>query len=866
MGVLSSQVGRRDVARYFAASALLATACERAPHRKIVAYGKQPTATPGVPRTYATTMTLGGYGTGLLCESHDGRPTKIEGNPDHPASLGGTSALAQAQTLALYDPDRLTSGRHDGTPVSFEAIVRKLGKGGSAALERVAILAEPTSSPVLVGLLDDAERRGARVFFHDPLPRTSVWGGAELAFGQRLEPIYDLSRADVVVALDADVLADGPFHLRYARQHADRRRRGGADRGRMYVAEPSWTPTGTVADHRLPVRRCDIPSIANALFRAVVVGHDAPPSWALALRNQGPQSELATEGVRQWVHGVARDLLAHRDHAVVIAGTAQPPVVHALANLLSSLLTGSSVRYVQPVVAGTPSLSMEPLLAAIDAHAFDLLVILGGNPAYTAPPEEQFSRRVMAVRDRVYLAPYENETASTSNWLIGAAHFLESWGDARALDGTLSYTQPLILPLHGGKTAAEVTAGLFGAGPSDGRALLIADGRAKHPEFEATLGRALAAGVEQDSAATPVSPEPRVQATSVFSPTTRETTLEVVFDPDPRVRDGAFTNNAWLLELPHSITQQTWGNAVTLSVSTARTHAITAGAMIELRVAGRTVTGPAIVVPGQADGTLAVPLGYGRAGAESLAHGLGFDAGRIRTADATWHALDVEIKVTGARVVLALGQVHPSMEGRDLAAEIEADDLDAGEERLAGRRATPPTLYDLRPKGGRQWGMTIDLDTCTQRTSHALATGRPLFRAGGRPSRGPSPAARVRALREGALRVRVPRRCHRPQRRWAQRDGLQPLRGNPILFQQLSLQGPALQLVRLQPGQAGDATNDDEPRRHRARPGSHGEVHVLRAAHTGGRNPRARRRSANRGRRGTNGLRAGMPVEGDRVR
>jgi Fe-S-cluster-containing dehydrogenase component len=736
------QLGRRDLAKLLGASLALASGvgCTRAPHGRILAYGQQPEDTPGVPQFYATTMTLGGYGTGLLVETHEGRPTKIEGNPEHPASLGAAGVFEQAHLLSLYDPNRLPGIRENGLARGYESIERLLqrpddglhdGLGGGAeagaSLGGVHIVLPPTTSPVLDALLLRVEARGGTVHVHDPLPRTAIWEGVRGAFGFAGEPIYELGEADVVVSLDCDVLGAGPFHLRDARAWATRRAVPGSagEMQRMYVVEPAVTVTGSVADHRFPMRRSDVGRMATALLQSVLDLPQGPaspaPAWRAAMRASLAGVAIPTD-VAAWARTVAHDLVAHRGRVALLAGEGQPAEVHAMTHLLNLALgaVGKTVRYVTPPARRSDGVDLARLLAKADEGAVHTLVILGGNPSYTAPADLEFGRRIRRVERRVYLTLYENETARDVQWVVPEAHGLESWGDARALDGTVSFSQPVIEPLYDGKTASELLSVILGESMG-ARQLLEAHWRGVPESSKERWPEALQRGVLGAAGYETLAVDETKVAARLELPASQAAGLEIAFQADPRVYDGAFTNNGWLLELPHPVTKLTWSNVACMASKTAARLGVKSDDIVILRVDGRSVRAPVWVAPGHAEDCVSVSLGFGRTGKEELADGVGFDAYALRTAASMWVARGVEIVPTGDRTSLAFSQDHTSMENRPIARSATLAELRADPAKFRGANAATPTLYHLETDAPQQWAMAIDLNICTGCSSCVVA-------------------------------------------------------------------------------------------------------------------------------------------------
>ncbi|MBV9949687.1 MAG: 4Fe-4S dicluster domain-containing protein, partial [Myxococcales bacterium] len=715
-------VGRRGLLRVLGASAALAgaSACSRGPRRQIVPYVDDPEGTPSVPAFYATTMSLGGYGIGLTVRSNDGRPTKAEGNARHPASGGALGVFEQASILSLYDPSRARAVTRGGVPASWRAFVETFSRPAPRG-RRVQVLLEPTSSPHLVAAIGRARDRGdVDVHFDSPLSRENAWRGAELAFGAVLEPRCDLSRADVVLSLDSDFLGADGSPLPWARAWADRRRspHAGAPMNRLYVAGPRSTVTAMSGDHRLLVSGRKVAGVAADVLAALLGTPDtgAPAPVRDAARRRGP-----TENAR-WAAEVARDLLAHRGSSLVLAGDGQPPEVHVLAHAMNALLgaVGRTVTYgPSPIFeAGEPSHGLLGLIRAIDAGEAAALLVLGGDPVFTAPADLDLVRRFGSVPASMVLGLHETETARRCAWFVPEAHFLECWGDARAFDGTASLAQPLMDPLFEVKTPAQVLAALVGAGDITSRELVEQTWRGRATgDPQAYWNRALVQGVADDGAA------PAVRATLDWNAVTRALAtlpaapeaLEVVYFADGKVGDGRFAENAWLQELPDPVTKLTWDNAALVSPATGTRLGVDSEDVVELSVRGRTVTAPVLVVPGMADDVVAIALGYGRTIPDRVSTGVGANAYAVRDSRAPWFD-DVAVRKLRRRWPLAVTQEHWSMEGRPIALHRTLDEFRRDPDFARPLNEPPPHLYFLPPHGAResqQWGMTVDLGACT---------------------------------------------------------------------------------------------------------------------------------------------------------
>ncbi len=744
-----------------------ASGCVPRPPDEIVPYAhRPPEVTPGVPAAYATATVLDGYATGLLVQTREGRPIKVEGNPDHPASLGAAGVFEQAALLGLYDPSRLRDARREDGPASWGDLERFFADGPGGARRDggagLALLLEPTSSPLRADLLAAVRRRWPRagVWFHAPgEPRAELAAAAELFGAPRLaEP--DLGRAAVVVALGSDLLAAGPFHLRHARRFALRRRifRPEDPMSRFYAAEPMPTPTGSLADHRLRARPSELPRLALALYAAV--GGAGAPRVAL----EEPQ--------RAWVAAAARDLAAHRGRGVVVAGAAAPAGAHLGAALVNAALgnAGRTVGYREPPVleAGRRSHRLEELARRMAAGRVDTLVILEGNPAYSAPADVPFAELLGRVPATVYLGLHENETARRCRWVVPALHTFESWGDARAFDGTATFVQPLVRPLFGGHTVDEALALLAGLAVRDGRELLRESWRRRRgfggggagsaapaaagdvevhggvrvdrstgaPEsgpFADFWRAALRRGFLPDTATPAAAASPRAAGAAlarIAAETRDDDSLELSFRTDPGVHDGRFASNPWLLELPRPVTKLSWGNAALMSPRTAGELGVETEDLVDLVVGERRVRAPVFTVPGHADRTITVSLGFGRTAGAGPGTGVGFDAYRVRPAAHLGNVSGVAVervrvapegpwRIFGAadrpaRQRLADTQHHWSVEGRPIVLEATLEDYRRHRDFAAEQQGEPATLYDGPPlDAAEQWAMTIDLSLCT---------------------------------------------------------------------------------------------------------------------------------------------------------
>jgi molybdopterin-containing oxidoreductase family iron-sulfur binding subunit len=714
-------LGRRQFLQLMGASLGLAglSACTKQPVEKIYPYVKPPEeVVPGQPLYFATALPLSGFGRGVLVESHMGRPTKVEGNPDHPASLGATDIYAQADILTLYDPDRSQAVRFAGVIRPWSAFVNV----AQAELERLKgqqgaglrILTETVTSPSLAAqirsLLAELPQAGWHAF--EPVNRDHVLGGARAAFGEAVEPVYHVEAANVLLCIEADLFGPHPGGVRYAREFARRRRveeQNGAAMNRLYVVESVPSITGSVADHRLPLR----PSECEAFVRALASVLGLPVQMSASMQPH-----------RAWIEALAKDLARNRGRSLIVAGEALGPAVHGLVFAINEALgnLGKTIELVEPI-AQSPQPQMESLQALVadmDAGKVDLLLILGGNPVYTAPADLRFAERLQKVRLRVHLSLYEDETSQLCHWHLPEAHSLESWGDVRAYDGTVTIAQPLIAPLYEGKTAFEVLAA-FSSKPSRTAYDVVRDywksvwGEA---DFERRWRRALHDGVVEGTQA----PAKAVSLRGDFFQSLRPLVaspagLELVLRPDPTVYDGRYANNGWLQELPKPLTKLTWDNAAHVAPATAARLGLQNGDVVEVVAQDRRVEAPVWIQPGQALDTVVLHWGYGRSHAGRVGSGIGVNAFALSASPAFWGMAGAEVRKTSRRYRLVSTQDHFSLEGRDIVRrgtleQYRHDPSLAPHGHGAQKHEELPSMYPGFAYNGHAWAMSIDLSAC----------------------------------------------------------------------------------------------------------------------------------------------------------
>ncbi|HUL34749.1 MAG TPA: TAT-variant-translocated molybdopterin oxidoreductase [Candidatus Eisenbacteria bacterium] len=725
-------VDRRDFLKLMGASLALAgmAGCGRPDIANIVPYVKQPDGMVlGKPTFYATAMPFGGDAIGLLVESHEGRPTKIEGNPDHPSSLGATSAIVQASILNLYDPDRAQTVMENGEIRAWSQFLdaaQEAATGVKAVSgEGFRILTGTINSPTLDAQMKQMLALYPQAKWHqwEPAVSDGARDGAKLAFGRVVNTVYVPAKADVILSLDADFLASGPGHVAYAKQFARRRNLSGAGdaMNRLYVVEPTPTVTGSMADHKLPMRACDVELFARALAAKLGRGN---------AMNLPPAEE-------KWLDGVASDLQKAHGSSLVLAGEQQSANVHALAHAINAALgnIGTTLYYTEPV-EGEPVNQLESLrnlCADMDKGKVDLLLILGGNPVYDAPHDFDFVSKLKKVNTVVHLSPYFDETSMYCHWHVSESHYLESWSDARAYEGSASIIQPLISPLYYTKSAHEVLAA-FSDKPGQASYDLVRAYWAEATGHQDVSGDAgwrkwLNDGVIPNTKFAAINPELKFNPASLPALTAVPADqVEYIFRPDPCVYDGRYANNGWLQELPKPVTKLTWDNAALVSPKFAEkqdfAHKVMARggehgqirtAVVDITLNGSKVTAATWTLPGQAENTVVLPLGYGRKNAGYTGTNKGFNAYVVRTSNALWSATGGQMKITGDTYPLACTQYHFNMEGRQILSTATLGEFKknpAFPHEGFEAPAQDNSLYKQFSYNGHAWGMAIDLTKC----------------------------------------------------------------------------------------------------------------------------------------------------------
>ncbi len=757
-------VSRRHFVKIMSASFLLGglglAGCRR-PEEHILPFSKMPEGyIHGVAQYYATARPTRGTAVPLLVKSNDGRPTKIEGNPNHPGSNGGTDAFTQAAILNLYDPDRAmrftNSGVEKSSAETFDALAQLSKKFQGNAGEGLSFLLEQSSSPSRERLQKIISEKfpKARWFIYEAIDLSVASKAAAIAFGQPVAPEYKLENARRILSLDCDFLGAEEDSHRSIRGYAKGRKLETPkdDMNRLYVAESLFSVTGMNADHRLRLAPSQILPLAARLASEIVKG-DLNGLSGLA---------ASFKGDAKWIAECAKDLIQHGKGSVVVAGHRQPLAVHLIANSINSALGSVGNAVVYHPVAKSNEGSINDLAKALNANEVDTLVVLGGNQTYTAPADLDWAKTQAKAKTVVRLGYYEDESFSGATWHLPAAHFLESWGDARTIDGTMVSIQPLIEPLFNGVTEIEILARIAGINTTRPLDIVretfktvsgldvfdeawkkflhdgyLADSQSKAVTVSANLGaigqelskaKAVALGVSPDSAT---------------GRTLQPDEFEIVFHRDYSVDDGRYNNNGWLQETPDPITKVVWENVIMVSPATAKKldlrvtknrtdddlknndrGIIDGNDIIEVELNGRKIQGAVWVQPGLADNTIALALGYGRSKTGRVGTGAGYNAYFLRTSDSLSFASGAKISKTGNIRRVVSTQEHGSMEGRPIIREANLEqfkakpdfaknmDLEAHAPNAGPIYQHPYNSSPALKSSVHQWGMSIDMNSC----------------------------------------------------------------------------------------------------------------------------------------------------------
>ena len=739
-------LSRRNFLCLMGASLALAglglSGCRR-PEAHLVPFTQSPEwVVPGKTMSFATAQPRRRGAIPLLATTFDGRPIKMEGNPLHPVSQGNSDNHAQSSILDLYDPARrrhLTVKGKKATPEQLEAEIQRIrAEAASSGGATLGILADESVSPTRERLRADILRQFPQATWavYEPLSPGYDTEASTAAFGAGTQFRADLNNASAILAVDCDFLGSDDGDLTDTRSFAAGRRirKPGDKISRLYVAEPRFSITGSMADHRLRLRASEVGTFLLELGRQIR-GIRASPELSAAL-NAAPDLSLPQGVDSAWIRECAADLVANGGRAVLLVGRRQPAAVQALGLAINSALGAIGTTLIVQPVFSSPAASIRDLTARLQAGAIKSLIILGGDPAYNAPADLAWAELLASVPASIHLASLPNATSTKTTWFVPGTHYLEAWGDALSPDGSYLSIQPAIQPLWAGESQLEFLCRIAGKAKPIGPALIKETFAARTNQSGLNLDSTWANLVREGFLPGPsTSGQKTVNASSLAAlaakiteaPETSATALEAAFIASPAVDDGRYLNNGWMQEWPDPMTKLTWENAILISKKTGEAiglrneivKGILVADVVRATLAGQTVEAPVLIAPGHVDFAVSLPLGYGQEELGPVAKGSGFNAYCLRRSDADYFASGLKLEKTGRTRQLAVTQEHQVMEGRDLVREATVAEFskDPGWPKKVGMDShIPPNqnFYNSPPlTGEHQWAMVVDLSTCT---------------------------------------------------------------------------------------------------------------------------------------------------------
>lgn len=709
---LTCEQKRRDFLKLLGASlALAGFSCTKMPAEKIFAFNEDYHLLTKEDRLlYASSAPFLGYAKGIVVQSHQGRPTKIEGNALHPASLGTSDIHTQAQILNLYDPLRSKAVLHLGQASSFNSFKKYVkplmaelkSKGGRG----VRIVTETITSPTLANQMDLwlKELPYAQMLCCSPLSNDNVYKATMRSFGGNLDTLYDFSKARVIVSLDHDFLGPGIAQQNYAKafmEHRNFKKEPKEYINRLYMIESSISITGAAADHRIAVK----PSEIYGLTRLLAYHLGVLPKEKIPLSLEPWNKKIAL---------IAKELLKNKSQSMVLAGDNQEVDVHVLVHAINEKLqnNNSTVSYIEPVpYQNMSSISLEQLCDDLKKSQVTMLLIMSANPAYNTAKKFEFENLIKKAKTSIHLGLYENETAYHCQWHLPESHFLECFSDLRAFDGTVSMQQPLITPLYETRSALELLAFLLSGKDMSSYEILKSYWQGKGISDD-VFEQSLHDGLIKNSSSPSLKITLNKKAIDNIVPFVANKSLEMVFRPDPTIVDGRYANNAWLQELPKPILQLCWDNALILGPNTAKTLNLKDEVDVLIEVSNRKVKAPVLIVPGHPENCMTAYFGYGRKKA-GVGSDLGYDAYEIF--DGTeYFAKDIAIKKLPSVSLLARTNKHHRMEHRHLVRWGSLLEFKNNKEAIVPKhlRAQEPSLLPDRLSSSYAWAMVIDLSSC----------------------------------------------------------------------------------------------------------------------------------------------------------
>ena len=748
-------LSRRNFLSLIAASVALAglEGCKK-PVQKIIPYVEAEIGTiPGIPKYYASTIPWKNNALGVVIENHDERPVKVEGNEKHPSTLGKSNAFSQASTIEMYDPDRARGVKYNGKKVDWSEYLKfakDINKGDGKGL---AVLMQESSSPTIKSIQNDFKTKfpSASWVSYESVNNENLYKGIEKAFSKKLQPIYRLENAQIIVSLGSDFLGVDDNNIYNTRKFAQNRDivDENSTMNRLYVAESSITSTGSSADHRLNIPQHEMESILAEL------------SYELKKLGLSVDASKVKSSNNLWIKAAAEDLMSNRGDSIILGGSQLSPEFHQLIALLNNQLNAPVDYYPLSLSQVSSSADFKFLCDDIKNNKIKNLIILGANPVYDSPADFNFGDLLKNVPNSVHLTNILDETSKLCSWNIAMTHYFECWGDAMSYDGFVSIVQPQIMPLFDSKSAIQVLTPLVYSkelSSYDTVKNVWKSDIVKSGNFEREWEKVLHDGLYKNT----IIKKEQVRPSSKTSTAQLnnfikldDNKFEIVFNASSSVYDGRFANNGWLQEIPKPVTSLTWDNAALISIKVAKKLNIKNGQMIEIKIDNKSIKLPAWITPGQNQKSISLELGYGREFEGRLGNGVGFNVYPLRMSSNPSYSLNASISVLDETYPLASTQDHHGLEEDQYAApgfdklsnnEVQSripelvkqstldyykDNPDWVQKKVEEHKPDKKrswadhSMYNPEPEydysKGPQWGMSIDLTSCTSCNACSIA-------------------------------------------------------------------------------------------------------------------------------------------------
>jgi molybdopterin-containing oxidoreductase family iron-sulfur binding subunit len=749
---IDNGISRRNFLSLIAASVALAglEGCKK-PVQKIIPYVEAEIGTiPGIPKYYASTLPFKNNALGVVIENHDERPVKVEGNEKHPTSLGKSNSFAQASTLEMYDPDRARGVKFKGNKVDWSEYLNFAKSINDSNGKGLAVLMQESSSPTIKSLQEDFKKNlpNADWVVYESVNNENLYDGIELAFSKRLQPLYRLEKAQIIVSLGSDFLGVDDNNIYHTRKFAQNRNivDENSTMNRLYVAESSISSTGSSADHRLNVPQHEMENLLAEL---------AYELKQLGLRIEAKKVKSSNN---LWVKAAAKDLFDGRGESIIIGGSSLSKEFHQLIALINYNLKAPIDYYPLNMSQVSSVKNFESLCKDMKDGKINNLIILGANPVYDSPVDFDFAESLKKVKNSVHLTNIIDETSKLCSWNIAMNHYFECWGDAMTYDGHVSIVQPQIMPLFDSKSIIQVLSPIVHSKEQsayDTVKNVWKSNIIKSGNFEREWDKVLHDGLYKKPIFKKINVKPASKiSTAVLNNYSLDNDkFEIVFCPSSSVYDGRYANNGWLQEIPKPITSLTWDNAALISIKVAKKLNIKNGQMLEISVGDNSINIPAFITPGQNQKSITLELGYGRKFNGRIGNEVGFNVYPLRSSDSPSFILNGSIKVLNETYPLASTQDHHGLEDDKYAApgfddlanketqsripelvkqstlDYYKDNPDWVQKKVEQHKPDKKrswadhSMYnpDWDYSKGPQWGMSIDLTSCTSCNACSIA-------------------------------------------------------------------------------------------------------------------------------------------------